>query len=244
MGRRKKRDAKKHRTHVTIVQDKSGSMMSRTQATIDGFNEYKNGLVANGEGEILMTLVQFDTTFDERFVSKPIAEVPDLDFESYRIGGGTALNDAVMKAIKDTEPRVAKDDSVILVIMTDGEENSSVEFAGPAGQEKVKAKLEELRQAGWDVTYLGAGEDSWAAGAAWGFQQHNMLNYGADALSHVNSYVALTNATITKTRSPDAAFAYSANDKALAEATAGTAKKPRVRDNTYISDSDIKSWTH
>lgn len=60
MARRKNKGAQP-RTLVALVQDKSGSMASRREATVEGYNEYVSTLRKDAEGEVLMTLVQFDT---------------------------------------------------------------------------------------------------------------------------------------------------------------------------------------
>jgi hypothetical protein len=199
---RRKRNADPQRTHVVIVQDRSGSMGDRTQATIDGFNEYKNGVAKDAEGEVLLTLVQFDHEISNVWVGKPIAEVPDLSEEMYQPRGSTRLNDAVMQGVADAKPRVRKGDSVILVIMTDGYENASQEFGGVTGNEKVRAELDRRRKDGWDVLFLGAGEQSWDTGAAFGIAAAQSLSYGSGSHAHEGAYMALASSTVTKTRSP------------------------------------------
>lgn len=64
---------------------------------------------------------------------------------------------------------------VLLVIMTDGGENSSVEDRdGSKVRDTIAAK--ELHE-GWDIFYLGANQDSWATGRGLGMTQGFTMNY-------------------------------------------------------------------
>src|SRR6201989_273135 len=126
MARRPKRKAESSRTHTLVVLDKSGSMHMRRDATQDGYNEFIEDLKANAKGEVLVTLVEFDTHVTTRYVEKPLNEVERLT--DYRPGGMTALRDGLGKGINIIEQRVRKDDAVNVTVMTDGAENSSVEY--------------------------------------------------------------------------------------------------------------------
>ena len=79
-----------------MIIDKSGSMRSLSEATVDGFNEYL--LSAQRETpDAIMSVTLFDTTRVELNVAEPIANIPLLTEERYSRGGmgNTALNDAL-----------------------------------------------------------------------------------------------------------------------------------------------------
>jgi uncharacterized protein YegL len=199
MGRRKKNDGVT-RTIISVIQDKSGSMSSRVDATISGYNEYIQTLKKEAEGEVLLTLTQFDTRFDIVYNAKPLKEVSNLHRGTYIIGGMTALYDAVGKTVKDIEKAKRKDDKVLVVIMTDGGENSSREW----NHQKILDLLKDKRKDGWEFIFLGAGEEAWNTGQSLGFDSTTSINYGTiDVRDHIASYnvMASASAGVTKGRS-------------------------------------------
>lgn len=186
MGRRRKA-----RTLVVIVQDKSGSMHDRRAATINGFNEYKQTLLSDEIDEVLLTLVQFDTAVRSVHTARRLAEVPDLSPSTYVPGGMTALYDAVGQAIASTVRAQQSGDKVIMVIMTDGGENSSHEYR----HAPLLALLEAKRSSGWDFVFLGAGEEAWSTGSSLGFTPTSSIYYTGDAHDHGVAYSALASSS-------------------------------------------------
>lgn len=151
--------------HIAFVLDTSGSMGSVRDATIDGVNAF---LAAQRDepGDAWMSLTLFDTTITPRFVAWGLKDLPDLGSAAnrYSPGGGTALFDAVGVTILGTEKWLANNGSftdrggrVLLVVLTDGQENSSREFSQQQVNELLKAKQDD----GWDVQFLGSGGSDW-----------------------------------------------------------------------------------
>jgi hypothetical protein len=175
---------------INFVLDKSGSMDVIRQATISGFNEFKNDQTAEA-GDAFFTLTLFDTRFTTVCEAVPIREVPDLDRTTYEPGGMTALFDAIGHTMRITDEFVAKHhpDQVLFVIMTDGEENSSREF----DREKIFRMIEDRQNnAEYEFMYLGANQDSYAAGTMIGVRPQRMANY---AYSEVGSAEAMMRAS-------------------------------------------------
>lgn len=162
---------------INFVLDKSGSMDMIRQATISGFNEFKNDQ-SREEGDAFFTLTLFDTTFATVCEAVPVREVPDLDLDSYLPGGGTALFDAIGHAMRVTDDFVAanKPGQVLFVIMTDGEENASREFS----RDRIFQMIQDRQKlSGYEFIYLGANQDSYAAGIEMGLRGGRMLDYAA-----------------------------------------------------------------
>jgi hypothetical protein len=200
MGRRKK---DRVRTRVFIVQDNSGSMYSRKAETISGFNEYVENLRKEAKGEVLLSLTQFNTVVEPVFTNKSVQEIEPIDDSDYIPGGMTALRDAVGKSIKTAESSAGEKDKVLVVIMTDGGENSSHEYS----HEAILNQIKEKRKDGWEFIFLGAGEEAWNAGASLGISSENTINYsGIDAHDHTTGYGALTRSTINYAAGGTAAF--------------------------------------
>ena len=58
-------------------------------------------------------------------------------------------------AINALRKSVANDDAVLVTIITDGYENASSEYNGPA----IKKLVETMKTKGWIFTYIGANQD-------------------------------------------------------------------------------------
>ena len=106
--------------------DKSGSMYGSEKDTIGGFNSFiqkekQKDLSTN------VTTILFDHEYDVLYKRKSIYEVEELTENEYQVRGSTALLDAIGKTITTLDKEI--DNKVLFVIMTDGMENSSIEFS-------------------------------------------------------------------------------------------------------------------
>ena len=178
-------------TEILIIMDKSGSMGPRQADAIGGFNNFLKDQKAE-PGEANLTLVQFDTTYNILYTGKPIREVEDLTEKTYRPGGGTALNDAVARAVIETGKRLSdtpeadRPEKVICVIITDGEENSSREHSKEQVQEMVKHQEEKYD---WAFVYLGANVDAFDAARQLGISADMAVNFASSAQGVRSAYV-------------------------------------------------------
>lgn len=167
-------------TAIEFLLDETGSMWSIKDATIGGFNEYVSSQ-RNQAGECLFTLTKFDTTgVREQYADRPIQSVAFLDDTNYRPGAGTNLYDAIGIRIKAMEDRIANypaNTSILFIIMTDGEDQSSREHT----PESVKALIQSKQEAGWTFVFLGANQDAWSVGQSFGMSKSNTMTYAASA---------------------------------------------------------------
>ena len=148
-------------TELAIILDRSGSMASVAKDVEGGFDRFMAEQRAQ-PGDCKVSLTQFDSLAVETLYSgTPLADVPKLVLEPR---GNTPLLDAVGKTVVALQERIkreapVKDDRRVLVlIITDGEENASVEYT----KAQVKTLVEGCRAAGWDFIYLGANVDAFA----------------------------------------------------------------------------------
>ena len=159
-------------TEVIIILDRSGSMSTIGQVTVDGFNEFLNEQ-RNSDGEAFLTLVQFDTKYQMDYKSVPMNEVQDLVYrETFVPRGMTAMYDAIGKTINELET----DRDVVCVIITDGCENASREYTGEA----IKKIIPEMEKKGWKFLFLGANQDAVTTGGSMGINSQNSMTYGAN----------------------------------------------------------------
>lgn len=163
-----KTDEKPATTHVLIVVDMSGSMQPLAPDVRGGFNEYVKTLAADSDMTYRLTVTVFDTEFIPLAVDAALADVPELDGRNYHPRGMTALNDAIGKTLGEFDAKhgkVKKHERVLVVIQTDGQENSSSEFT----TDQVKALIAEKDKSDrWGFIFLGAGPSAWTSGHAYG----------------------------------------------------------------------------
>jgi uncharacterized protein YegL len=181
--------ARKTTTNVFFVLDKSGSMTTVRDATISGFNEYIKTLKNDGN-KYKMTLSLFDTKYDSVYEDKSLEDVKDLDSTTYRPDGMTALYDAVCKTLNEKSQVKGKN---LVVIMTDGEENSSVEYT----EREMKKLIEELEKKGnWTFVFLGANQDAWATAQKFGMSSvNNVVNYNNTSVGAQAAFRSTAKAT-------------------------------------------------
>lgn len=167
-------------TYIVMVLDESGSMGSIKNDTIGGFNEYLKNIqeVLTPRKNVLFSLLTFNSG-KMRWVYDDVAleDVEMLDERSYCPNNATPLYDAVGNALARIDEYCAEDDDkIVLSIITDGEENSSIEYTAEA----VKKSIENVRDK-WSITFLGANIDVWDAGARLGTFSGSTIAYDSTA---------------------------------------------------------------
>ena len=119
---------KKRNIGITVIFDMSGSMDDLKRDVIGSYNsfleEYKKDTNNN-----YLTLILFNTDMKTAVNNMPINLVKKLDAELYQPNGGTALYDSVGTVLLNLKEKNKYLDVVfdrqLVVIITDGEENSS-----------------------------------------------------------------------------------------------------------------------
>jgi von Willebrand factor type A domain len=168
------------KTDITVILDKSGSMEVRRSDAIGGFNALVDDQKVQ-PGAAALSLVQFDTSYEATFTAKVPADVPALTMESYQPSGGTALLDAMARTINATGQRLAampeadRPDKVIVVVITDGEENSSRLFTYPQVNEMIGHQRDVYK---WEFIFVGTNQDAIASASKIGIQPGSALTYG------------------------------------------------------------------
>lgn len=163
-----------------IVLDASGSMYSIRNEAIAGVVEtiqtIRTAQKDNANQEHLFSLVVFNgrsiaTVYDRM----PIDKVPDLDANDYQPTDNTPLYDAMGNAITNLQRYINDDDNVLVTVITDGYENSSVEW----NHQRVFQLVEDLKNKNWLFTYIGVNQD--ALKVAKGMGIDHSMNYMSDA---------------------------------------------------------------
>jgi len=189
---------KPHFTHIVALLDKSGSMMSVQNDTIGGFNTFIEEQ-KKVPGEATITLVQFSDKCETTYSDVPLAHVAPLTALTYRPSGWTALNDALAKTVHDVgvklaaKPENERPSKVIFLVMTDGEENRSVEFSGAHGLKKLSNMVTHQKDKySWEFVFIGANIDAFATAANYGIGANNTINYVADSFGQQNAFKSIS----------------------------------------------------
>jgi Mg-chelatase subunit ChlD len=205
-------------TQISIVLDRSGSMSDVRDATIAGFNEFVEGQKAV-PGDANVTLIQFDTEnpYEVVFNSKQVKDVPKLTTDMYVPRGGTPLHDALGRTIDSLGVQLSKlsdvdrPGKVVIVVMTDGLENSSKEYSAPRLADMIKHQREAYK---WEFVFLGANQDAILTGERLNIPRASSVTYAAGSVAAMaNVFRATTRNLSAFRRGASASMSYSRQDR-------------------------------
>ncbi len=189
-------------TDIITILDKSGSMESTKHDVIGGFNRFLDDQ-KKLPGQANMTMVLFDSRGNNKILhyGDDIQKVQPLDTKTYVPGGSTALLEAMARTLDDAEIRInafpdaEKPEKVIVVVITDGEENDSDQNLYPLS--KVFEKVQTLQNQGWTFVYLGANQDAIKVGSSMGFTHGASATYQATTKGQATAYDSLSSYVLT-----------------------------------------------
>lgn len=173
---------KKHAAELVFILDKSGSMTGLERDTIGGFNAMLEKQKAV-EGECRITTVLFDNQCMLLHDRIDMQAVSPMTGEEYCPGGSTALLDAIgmtLHKIANAQKNTAeayRADRVMVVIITDGEENSSREY----DVRTIRKMIEHEKEThGWEFIFLGANIDAVQTASDFGISRGRAVSFVSD----------------------------------------------------------------
>lgn len=201
---------KTEEVNIYLLLDRSQSMGPKWNETLGSVNCYVEELNKNKtSGKI--TIATFDkhdgVQFDIIRNAVTLKGYKPITTTDATPRGLTPLFDAIGRAVNLAEK--ANDNKTIMVIMTDGEENASVETT----KEAAKAALDRCRAKGWQVVFLGADFDAFGQGASVGVQGDQVIAMAAG--SYTDTMRGLGAKTMMYA-SANATMSFDANDRAEA----------------------------
>lgn len=170
------------KTELIFILDRSGSMGGLESDTIGGFNATISDQKTLEE-ETRVTTILFDNFFEILHDRIDLQNLPTLTEKDYFVRGSTALYDAValgINKIVNVQKQTKQDgraDKVIMVIITDGYENSSRE----TNAAMLHKMIDGCKKDGWEFLFLGADIDAQAAAGAIGIESSRASNFVKDA---------------------------------------------------------------
>jgi uncharacterized protein YegL len=148
-------------------------------------------------GEAVLTTVLFNDSYMLLHDRIDIKKIKPITNKEYIAQGTTALLDAMGKTINDIGLKLyntAENErpcKVIVFIITDGEENASVEYS----KEKVKEMVELQKNTySWEFIFMGANIDSFSAASSVGISANRTFNIAGNAEGIFYSQVAMSRA--------------------------------------------------
>lgn len=219
-------------THIGVVLDMSGSMGYATDDTKGSVISYVKE-IKKGIEDGIFNLTIFDTVFEEWVKDKPLKDVKiESVMSEYRPRGNTALYDAIGHTVRRMKKAIDRFDKSIVVIVTDGYENSST----IDDRKSINKLVNKLQKSGnWTFIYLGANVDSWAEANKIGIPRGNTAWYSYGK-GQFRSAEAVALGTINLSASPRSA----SPDFFRTDAKTGTDFREEVFDvdQVLLSSSD------
>jgi len=154
-------------TKIYVILDKSGSMENCRTDTIDGFNLFVSKQMEEKSDSVYLSLILFSNIYEIHYESKRLEDVQKLTWQTFVPYGTTALLDAIGRTVNEIQQW--EGENIIVVIITDGEENSSSRYS----KSQVNDLIGEKKAKGWEFVFLGANQDA--------IQEAGKLGIGCDS---------------------------------------------------------------
>lgn len=210
---------KNNYTDISIILDRSGSMDSIKTDTIGGFNSFLKEQQSVG-GECTISLYQFDDRYEMIYEGKKIKNAPSLNNETFVPRGWTALLDAIGRTINSTGARLSKmkesdrPSKVIIVIVTDGQENQSKEFTKNQIFDMITHQKNNYN---WQFVFLGANQDAIKVAGDYGIAKSSTLTYATSSIGTQSAYRSFSSNLANYRVGTSCSVDFSENDRNIQE---------------------------
>jgi hypothetical protein len=146
-----------------------------------------------------VTIIEFDGTVDTVCDQIDINESVDYKLKPR---GSTALLDAIGFVVSEYD-KYNCEGKTIVVVVTDGGENSSTEWA----QTAIFDLINERKEQGWEFVFLAANQDAIKTAQSYGFDANSSMSFASSERGITQAYGATANYTTSlRTMSKSAAL--------------------------------------
>jgi uncharacterized protein YegL len=186
---------KKGKTALLLVLDRSGSMDRTHSDLVSGVNRFiEDQKQLPGEG--IIHIVSFDTEIKDELWGTNLQLTQTFNTKEHFVPrGSTALYDAIGHGVdklgKDLAalPEEERPEEIIVVIYTDGLENSSTKF----NQLTIKEKIEHQQSKyNWRFIFLGANQDAILTAQTIGIASDSALTYNNTSLGNFGAFSGMS----------------------------------------------------
>jgi hypothetical protein len=169
--------------HLVLILDESGSMNTIRSDIIGGVNGFvakQKTFEPHRNCDIDFTFAKFSEVTKVVY-TMPLQYVPEVTEEEYGPSGCTALYDAVGITLEPFKDEY----NVVVMIVTDGEENSSRVWS----LDRMKKFIADQKQGkGWKFHYLSSDIDTWGQGNTMGISYQSNVLIGKPSMgSHLTT---------------------------------------------------------
>ena len=188
---------KNKKTYYQLLLDRSGSMSSCIEQTVNGVNQQilriKEISGRYPEQELITSLTLFNHQLSPSWNRVNSEKLRELTFSDYIPDGMTALHDAIGFTLRDLQESIGEEvesdmASVVVVIVTDGYENASRTFS----HNQISSLIAVLEQTGkWTFSYIGATLDAVEIAQSLNIKKSNAIRF--DTLQSENMFRKVNN---------------------------------------------------
>lgn len=197
----------KEKLNAYILVDRSGSMATKWEETISSVNAYVKELKVDG----YVTVAFFDdhngTQFDLVRNEVRFREFEPISAKEFQPRGGTPLYDCLERLVSLAEKENSS--KTVIVVMTDGQENSSKEIT----KDTAKYIVKKCKAKDWQVVFLGADFDAFSQASSVGVGHNFTINTSAGNYGSVMRDLGTKSMNYAST---GASMAFSDHDRAIA----------------------------
>ena len=178
-----------------LILDRSSSMSDCRTETIAGFNTQLNTIKelqdTYSNQKFLVSLTIFNHQVNHLINNKLINKIKSLNLETYHPRGTTALLDAIGESINIIDNKFAKQIeakqvSVVVVVLTDGYENASVNY----GYQNISSLIKEKEYSDqWTFSFIGADINAMHAARNLNIREENIISFNKKNMSYIMNEV-------------------------------------------------------
>jgi len=170
-------------THIICILDRSTSMGGLQDEVIRNFNKFLEEQQSI-EGKAKMTLVLFDSGYEMVYDRVKLENIKPLNRDTFKIQGCTAMNDAIGKTLT----KMLDKEKAIVLIHTDGDENSSTQY----NASHVKEMVDSLKKK-WEFIFVAGDLNAQSIGGNLGFTRN--ANVSNTVFGTENTYANFSSTT-------------------------------------------------
>ncbi len=168
-------------THIGVLIDRSGSMQTLKPEIIS--KELTTFIKDQTGGKVTVTAARFDDKY-EVFIQNKVANEVEFTAKDIEPRNTTALYESLCRIIDDLGTELSnmtttRPGKVIIVVLTDGEENaSSGKYAGESGRKLLFDKISHQKEVyNWLFFFMGTNIDAIATGKKIGIAPETCINF-------------------------------------------------------------------
>lgn len=167
---------------VVMILDESGSMESNKIELLQSVNAFIKKQQAEMPESCKFSLFKFNNVVKLVMDDIPVGQLQEFTDDQYTPNNVTALYDAMGEAIM----KFSEKKYVVLVIVTDGEENASKQYNKDTIKQLLKERVNPDSY-GWNVIYLCKEPNLEKQGESLGISNHNDLGYSNSSVGFTKS---------------------------------------------------------